>query len=209
MGMAYAERDEMTKSMAKRLINQSRAKPSREKKMISTPANGVILDERTAAGRRDLLNENLGHTNRARSHRADRLFKNKAEASPDRVKAIEVYDSIWHSVHKGLRSVDWLNGGGGAPGYRNILPPTIGPRELLNRIHSRVGPEGASILYHRVILHFSFKGMERQGFGDERDVRAQFVVAVDGVARLLGFKPEAESVRKMREALASTPGSPL
>jgi hypothetical protein len=51
--------------------------------------------------------------------------------------------------------------------------------------------------------------MEAAGFGSERDVRAHFIVAVDGVARFFGFKPEAESVRRMREALATTDRVPL
>jgi hypothetical protein len=189
--------------------NGSRRKTSGEKKISPPGINGVSLDGRTAAGRREFQEDNLGHTHRARSHRADRLFRNKAEASPDRVRAIEVYDDVCHSVNVGLRGIDWVNAGGSQPGYRNILPPSVGPRELLNSIHRRVGPEGASILYHRIILHFSYKGMEAAGFGSERDVRAHFIVAVDGVARFFGFKPEAESVRRMREALATTDRVPL
>lgn len=181
----------------------------RATKRKASCAAGLAHDDRIAAGNREVLVEDLGHTKRARTPRYEKLFKSRVEASPDRVQACEWYDLIWNSAHAGLlKSPDLLNGGGQS-GYRNILPPGIGPHEQLSELHHRVGPEAASLLYHRIVLGFTFIGMEKQGFGRERDLRAQFVQAVDAAARFFGLKAEAKAVRLMRQALATIPSSPL
>jgi hypothetical protein len=170
---------------------------SKRKAGAATPR----IDERTAAGGRELQLDNLGHTSRERSLRSDRVFPNKAQASPERVRAVDVYLEVWHGAHAGIKSVDLLNGGGGG-GYRNIMPSGFGSHDTLTRMRATIGAEAETILFYRVIENMSFAWMAKQGFGSEHKLRAKFVEAVDAAARFFGFVPESRAVRMMREALS-------
>ncbi len=157
-------------------------------------------DQRTAAGGRELQIDNLGHTSRSRSLRSDRVFPNKAQASPERVRAVDVYTDVWHHAHAGIKSVDLLNGGGGG-GYRNTMPGGFGSHDTLTRLRATIGAEAETILFYRIIENMSFAWMAKQGFGSEHKLRTAFVEAVDATARFFKFVPESRAVRMMREAL--------
>jgi hypothetical protein len=202
---AKAHRDETPKQRKERLKRERLGAQIEASRRKERNAAGMDYDPRTAAGRREPQIENLGGTKRARSASYRSLLK--TQRSPIREAACDMFENLWYAMRTGSYPNPRFEPRVDCSGRPDRLPPAARAKEYYASLVAEIGREAEAILYLRIIENLSYAALAaaESGTFKEKQLGAQFVVAVDAAATFFGLRPPSPIVTRMREAA----GAPL